>query len=514
MELKLDKEPVLLTETVYDGQTEQGIELEHVLPDYYPDVFKLLKCTLTPRIISYSVSDNKLFIDGVVYVKVLYLGEGSNEINVVDQRFTYSKTVELSRAVRNPVVNIFPSAEYCTARAVSGRRIDIRGAVSLKIKVSGVYESELLCGAEGMGVEVNTQTVGICDDRLSGGSQYIVREDIETGAGGGISAVISSDCSAAVTDVKVIADKVVVKGDAAIKALYIIKNSSGETSAEVMEATVPLSRIVDLNGVTDSHITSAELDIMDFSLDIKQSDDGENRTFSSEMTVDCKVNAYKESQIKLVSDLYSTEYDSSFTVTPVKLECAPKPVSVQYSARSDIECSDTGIGEIFDAECDILGITSGVSDNGRIKLNTRLLFRITGRSDDGTPIIADKNETVDIETDIPSDEVFTLLPGTYVSGVSFGITGDRSAEVRAQINILGNSCRVNTVNAVDEITVNEDKPKQKDTDYALRLYFADEGEKVWDISKRYNTSAAAIIAENDLESESAVVSGTILIPII
>ena len=162
MELKLDKEPVLLTETVFDGQTEQGIEIEHILPDYCPDVFKLLKCTLTPRTVSYSVSDNKLYIDGVVYVKVLSLSEGSSEINVVEQRYTYSKTVDLTRAVRSPCVKILPAADFCTARAVSGRKIDIRGAVSLKIKVSGVYETQLLCGAEGMGVQVRTETVTVC----------------------------------------------------------------------------------------------------------------------------------------------------------------------------------------------------------------------------------------------------------------------------------------------------------------------------------------------------------------
>ena len=514
MELKLDKEPVLLTETVFDGQTEQGIELEHVLPDYYPDVFKLLRCTLTPRIVSYSVSDSKLAIDGVVYVKVLYLGENSNDINVVDQRYTYSKTVELSRAVRDPIVSIFPSAEYCTARAVSGRRIDIRGAVSLKIKVSGVYESELLCGAQGMGVEVSTRTVNICDDRLTGGSQYIVREDIETGAGGGIVAVVSSECTAQVTDTKVIADKVVVKGEADIKALYIIKNSSGDTSAEVMEASVPLSRIVDLSGVTDSHVTNAELDIMDFSLEIKQGDDGENRTFGCEMTVDCKVSAYKESQIKLVDDLYSTEYDSSFVVTPIKLESAPEAVSMQYAVKTETEFSDGGIGEIYNAECDIVSITPGVSDNGRIKLGIRVLFRVIGRTPDGTPVVVDKNESIESETDIPSGAVLNILPCTYASGVSFGITGDNTAELRAQINVIGSVCRSDTADAVSEITVNEDKPKQKETDYALRLYFADDGEKVWDISKRYNTSAAAIIAENDLDSESAEVSGMILIPIV
>jgi hypothetical protein len=71
MELKISKQPVRLTETIYDGQTEQGVEFDYVLPDYYPDIFKILKCQLTPRVISYSVSGSQLFIDGVTYIKVL-----------------------------------------------------------------------------------------------------------------------------------------------------------------------------------------------------------------------------------------------------------------------------------------------------------------------------------------------------------------------------------------------------------------------------------------------------------
>ncbi|MCL2109312.1 MAG: hypothetical protein FWH20_08215, partial [Oscillospiraceae bacterium] len=71
MELKLNKEPVFLGEVVYDGQTEQGVEFDYVLPDYFPDIFKVLKCTLTPSIISYSISGSQLFCDGVVYIKVL-----------------------------------------------------------------------------------------------------------------------------------------------------------------------------------------------------------------------------------------------------------------------------------------------------------------------------------------------------------------------------------------------------------------------------------------------------------
>ena len=514
MELKLDKEPVLLTETVYDGQAEQGVELEYILPDYYPDVFKLLKCTLTPRVVSYSVSDNKLYIDGVVYVKVLYLAEGSNDINVVDQRYTYSRTVDLTREIRDPQVSIVPSVEYCTPRAVSGRKLDIRGAVGLKIKVIGTYESELLCGASGMGVEVSTENISVCEDRLCGGSQYIVREDIETGAGGGITAVLSSECTAILSDTKVISDKVVVKGEAKIKALYLIKNSAGDTSAEVMEASVPLSRIVDLVGVTDAHKVFADLDVMDFSLEAKQGDNGESRTFGCEITVDCRVCAYKEEQISLVNDLYSTKYETSFTVRSVRTDGIPRLVAQQYPVRTDMEYADGTVGEIYDASCEITGISPVTAENDRTKLNIRLAYHVIGKTSDGTPIVMDKTDSFEAETDISSDESFISIPDGFISGISFGITGDSTAEVRAQINTGGLVCRSAVVNAVNEITVNEETPKQRDDEYALRLYFAEDGESVWEISKRYNTSAEAIIAENGLESGTAEVSGMVLIPIV
>ena len=33
---------VCVSEMIYDGQAEQGVELDHVLPDYYPEIFRIL----------------------------------------------------------------------------------------------------------------------------------------------------------------------------------------------------------------------------------------------------------------------------------------------------------------------------------------------------------------------------------------------------------------------------------------------------------------------------------------
>ena len=44
--------------------------------------------------------------------------------------------------------------------------------------------------------------------------------------------------------------------------------------------------------------------------------------------------------------------------------------------------------------------------------------------------------------------------------------------------------------------------------------FADEGEKIWDIAKRYNTSVRSIIDDNGLTGDEIEKRGMVLIPIV
>lgn len=514
MELLLDKESVFLTETVFDGQTEQGVELDYILPDYYPDIFKILKCSLTPSIVSYNISGSQLYIDGVVYVKVLYTAEDGEEINCIDQRYTYSKTVELAKNVEMPRVSFFPKADYCNCRAISGRRIDIRGAVSCKIRVCGCFENEILCGVSGLGTEVKKNDITYCESSLFTNRQYVVREDIETGTGGSIVAVLSVDCTASVSETKIISDKVIVKGDAKVKSLYLVKNSDGKNTTEVMEATVPLSQIIDLSGVTDSHNCYAVFDVMDCDLEIKQSDEGASRVLGCDITVDCKVSAYKEAKISPVCDLYSTDYDIEYTSAAVKIEHAPKSLSCQSGIRTTLDYKEGKISEILDCKCDILGYTTKSDESGRLTVSGQLLTRIIGRDDEKKPLVFDKSEDFAISPDIEINGTYSVNPTVTVGNISYNINEDNTVEIRLQLSLCGTVNKVDAVNTVNEITVDKDKPKKKDNCYGLKMYFAEANESVWDISKKYNTAVSAVMTENELSEEVLSEACMLLIPMV
>lgn len=67
--------------------------------------------------------------------------------------------------------------------------------------------------------------------------------------------------------------------------------------------------------------------------------------------------------------------------------------------------------------------------------------------------------------------------------------------------------------ALTGLTVDDSVKKQRDGDYAVKLYFGSDNEDIWDIAKRFSTEADAIMEENELTAENLVNGRMLLIPI-
>ena len=86
--------------------------------------------------------------------------------------------------------------------------------------------------------------------------------------------------------------------------------------------------------------------------------------------------------------------------------------------------------------------------------------------------------------------------------------------VSQELRLSAPVCKQIKENAVSDIVPDEQKPKTHDNACALTLYYADEGESIWEIARRYDTSQEAISKENDLQGEAVEKRGMLLIPAI
>ena len=70
MALDISKQTVCTTQPILDSFLEQGLECDMILPDYCPDVVKILKCSVTPVILSAQLSGNRLQAEGSASVRL------------------------------------------------------------------------------------------------------------------------------------------------------------------------------------------------------------------------------------------------------------------------------------------------------------------------------------------------------------------------------------------------------------------------------------------------------------
>ena len=77
--------------------------------------------------------------------------------------------------------------------------------------------------------------------------------------------------------------------------------------------------------------------------------------------------------------------------------------------------------------------------------------------------------------------------------------------------ISGNVFTTETVRYISEIDLKE-KSDFNSEKCALTIYFCDANEKVWDIAKKYKTTAEAILSENELDGDLITERKILLIP--
>ena len=166
MDLKLSKETIAVKETVLDNCYEQAVETDYILPDYYPDIFRVLKCRIMPRIVSHSIIGNdlsgdskKLSYELEAVIKVWYLSENSKVINCIEQKMSFSKSADAMISSSCPEISIIPKTDYVNCRVVNQRRLDIRGAVSTKIRICDEKKQSVVSDACGCNIQLKKSLI-------------------------------------------------------------------------------------------------------------------------------------------------------------------------------------------------------------------------------------------------------------------------------------------------------------------------------------------------------------------
>ena len=496
MEYQLKKEKCPTCETVLEATSEQPVDLDFSLPDYCPDIERILKCRICPSVTSKNISGDRLDVDGIAVIRLYYLDAKKQAIRICEHTSPFSCSFTLKEASQDFVPVVRLRTEYLNCRALSPRRLDIHGAFSVCAVVYKRAFREYCCNVEGDDIQQKKHSEQISSLCGIGQQQFSVSEVLDIGKGkASPESILRSELNVITDDCRAIDDKLMLKGEVILKILYITDIESG--SQDIMSFHIPLSQIIDVHGINENTKNDICVDVMSYDVSLKSEYDESSTLVTLDARLSATVFAYEDKDISVIDDAYSTEYDLE---TGCKNESFCRLISdsrMTQSVSANISAGDNGLSKVIDIWCDsVSSITD--TDNDQLHIKGKMNLCMLALDKNGTPFCSEK--AADLVFSPETEDLCGKTNLSYtivVPNISFRITDDSTVEVKAETRLCAGIYCVCTKKCIESVSSDENRVREKDKTAALTIYYADQGESLWDIARLYCTSVEALRMENN-----------------
>ncbi len=508
MELNKQEIRIPTMRKAYEKTVEQGVDTEFSLPDYYPEISKILKIMTVVNISTAQCSNNKITVGGQTVLTVLYFGNDEN-LNSYTYSVPFVKNIDVSSEVSG-IVTVETQVNYVNSKAVSPRKVEIHGAISLNISVNEISENRFLssCDCEGIFTKNSKSVLVLPMSPIT--KSVFVDDEISISEGRtSIGKILRSCASALIDESKYVSGKAVIKGAVLIELLclpsdngrpFIIKESRG------------FSQIVDCDA--DGEIITFDVfpHIENIELRPKTSLDGEVRTVAFEAKVGIDILGYYAKEVDYVSDAFSCKYSAN--IKSEKFESVDRVSTVDDKYLCEKEFDFTGVlKEILDLHCDAF-VDYCASDGNDVVVKGNIPTSIIGIDTQGEYGYFEKTMDFEYRCSLsqPLDRI-RCRPVVSVVAVDCHLNNNGVLKLSVELRIEANVFCAIDVRAVSTVEIDYDNIINKQDNSAVTLYFA-ENESSWEIAQKYGVSPEGICRINNLEDIDSKHKGVVLIPCI
>ena len=506
MELNILKSAIGMEETLLDTAVENPFDLDVHLPEYYPDVQRILKCTVRPNILSVSVGTDRVTAEGSGVLRILYSTE-EKQVVAFEQTFPISRSAPFHSDDPNVAVTAYAQTDFVNCRATGQRRAGVHGVVSVRFRAVGLHETQIVTGAQEDTLQMRTRNVQAWSLQSIAERAFAMSEVVEVGAENPpIGHILRSDAAVQVSAVKAVKDKLLVKGELTTETLYAPEDG-GEWV--LFRHTMPVSQIVESQGVEEDNLQDVTLRVASLETTPKADGGGEMRLLELALRVFVGVRSAKNVQMQAVWDAYSTQGVLQPQYGDVTVRTSADRFSETVTVRQNVDLSSSDVSCLLDVSFDRVHPTFRMDgDTAVIDCVVPLGFLVLDGQ--GNPVFAEKQVEFSYRKILAErPETAVCAPLVQITGCKGMLGAEGSAEVRLEALFSGTIYSVETDRLL--LTANiEDAAVQPRA--AMTIYFSDAGESVWDIARRYGTTVSAVQEENGLADETVPEKRMLVIP--
>ncbi|HBT63621.1 MAG TPA: hypothetical protein DEB10_03025, partial [Ruminococcaceae bacterium] len=419
----------------------------------------------------------------------------------------FTSTFSVKSGAVNPVIRVTAKTEYVNCRAVSPRRLDVHGAFTVKLKMTAEGGEEVVSTINGDTMYTRKNVVTYSVPVMSAEKNFTVSEVLELGENQPAAEVlIRSECVPVLSDCKIMTNKAIIKGELHISNLYTSDVTTGE--ARKTRHEIPFSQIIDIEGIDEEWQCDIRPDVISRDIHISSNQNGEGRLLEVNIKMTTAVDCYKTGMCEIVSDAYSSS-------CPVMLE--RKRIDTSHlmaihrdasTIRETFDLPSDGVTNIIDVWCDVSPISERC-EGGISHIAGRLMIYMLAKDGEGIISFYERPADFNLEYD---DNCTSVSSDMAITSVDYNMVGAEQLEIRAQMDVVRRCFSDDSMVAVSSVMVDENAafPNEK---AALKIYYANSGESIWEVAKACHTSMDAVMEENALSGDVLTKDTMLLVPL-
>lgn len=277
-----------------------------------------------------------------------------------------------------------------------------------------------------------------------------------------------------------------------VEILFIYKPADGAPASFRYKTEINHEMYAD--DVTAGSVCKANVCISDITYSLTTDTAGEMRVIETDITYDAELLYETADNGVYISDMYSTEYESTATVGDITLRRALPAYSTHFSVSGSAENESGGEVIAATASCDKYGLTN---DNGTTVFDGELgvyLIKKNGADYEGQTVNVPVRSV--IQYPFTDDDEINV---TVKTGLPAARCDNGKIYIDTEVYLLINGTEYETVKSVMTFKVS-DKPVNKEK-ISLRLYRPSPDEEPWDVAKRYKVSLDDLRKANENNSK-------------
>ena len=489
---------------VYTATEIKEETLDVIVPDCNPDYEREICSYAVARVTDKSMLSGSLRVSGDIRAFTHYDSQASENMYLVNADTKFGYSFDIPSGLPEDTACITVRVLSTVSEVLNSRKIRIKVKIAAEYAVyrmENIELSEDVCGSQGDGINVKTKHVDqtSCIDIAEKRINFTEEIRLSNDEAAQFARIIRWNWKWEKEEMKVLQNKIMVRGTVKVS---VFGCATEGVRIESKEYILPFSQVVECKNVCETDDIFIKFANDCCFVHIVEKDD--TPCLVCEANTDMHALIYRKSEIKLLLDVYSTQFDTDVRSEKIYIS------RCDSDFHTDIKCqgksqAENGVNRILDYSA----YTACTYMRGVLKP----VFCVTVIYEDGLNCVQTVRmileNTSEVQDEIVLSTATCRVKNLNVYFESATLIADIEAEIIAKIK---NSC---VYDHIVSCAMDTSKPRQRRVSGNLILRYPEKDETVWEIAKCYGTTVTAIMSANGMDDESAIDSDRlIMIPFV